>query len=86
MGELATQEMHDRLRLETRRVGVQIEGEEPAAGIHRRAVARERQRDERLTILVMVQLERDFDAIDAQGFYFRMRARPLGWAAAEVLV
>jgi hypothetical protein len=86
MGELATQEMHDRLRLETRRVGVQIEGEEPAAGIHWRAVARERQRDERLTILVMVQLKRDFDAIDAQGFYFRMRARPLGSAAAEVLV
>jgi hypothetical protein len=86
MGELATQEMHDRLRLETRRVGVQIEGEEPAAGIHRGAVARERQRDERLTIIVMVQLKRDFDAIDGQGFYFRMRARPLGSAAAEVLV
>jgi hypothetical protein len=34
----------------------------------------------------MVQLKRDFDAIDAQGFYFRMRARPLGSAAAEVLV
>jgi hypothetical protein len=86
MGELATQEMHDCLGFETRRIGVQIEGEEPAAGIHRRAVARERQRDERLTILVMVQLKRDFDAIDGQGCYFRMGARPLGSAAAEVLV